>query len=120
MYHFQFAPQFDNARQHDAHELASFLIDGIHEDLNRIHLKAATATSNIVNVVGVGSSNSGATNSTGAMDGKTLLLKIWQQHLIRNDSIISSTTFKACTGHHSHVHTATINPQNSTFTPLYP
>jgi len=119
MNHFLFGPQFDNARQHDAQELASFLIDGIHEDLNRIHLNAATATSNIVNVVGVGSSNSGATNSTGAMDEKRLFSRYGSNTSFAT-IVPSSTTFNACTGHRSHVHTATINPQNSTFTPLYP
>lgn len=31
-----FAPQFGGFRQHDAQELLSFLLDGIHEDLNRV------------------------------------------------------------------------------------
>jgi len=35
----QFAPQFIGTEQHDAQELLSFLLDGIHEDLNRIPLK---------------------------------------------------------------------------------
>lgn len=32
----KFAPQFEGNQQHDAQELLSFLLDGIHEDLNRI------------------------------------------------------------------------------------
>lgn len=32
----QFAPQFKGNEQHDAQELLSFLLDGIHEDLNRV------------------------------------------------------------------------------------
>ncbi|GAX17834.1 ubiquitin carboxyl-terminal hydrolase 8 [Fistulifera solaris] len=35
----QFAPQFKGYHQHDAQELLSFLLDGIHEDLNRIKKK---------------------------------------------------------------------------------
>ena len=32
----KFAPQFSGTYQHDAQELLSFLLDGIHEDLNRV------------------------------------------------------------------------------------
>jgi len=32
----QFAPQFANLLQHDSQEFCSFLMDGIHEDLNRV------------------------------------------------------------------------------------
>jgi ubiquitin carboxyl-terminal hydrolase 8 len=35
----EFASQFRGHRQHDAQELLAFLLDGIHEDLNRIHKK---------------------------------------------------------------------------------
>lgn len=31
-----FAPQFNGYRQHDSQELLAFLLDGIHEDLNRV------------------------------------------------------------------------------------
>lgn len=34
-----FAPQFVGCRQHDAQELLAYLLDGIHEDLNRIQQK---------------------------------------------------------------------------------
>eukprot|EP00980_Cylindrotheca_fusiformis_P009690 scaffold2141_cov120-Cylindrotheca_fusiformis.AAC.25 len=34
-----FAPQFSGYRQHDSQELLSFLLDGIHEDLNRVMSK---------------------------------------------------------------------------------
>lgn len=34
-----FAPQFSGGHQHDAQELLSFLLDGIHEDLNRVKSK---------------------------------------------------------------------------------
>jgi len=35
----RFAPQFAGSRQHDAQELLGFLLDGIHEDLNRVKKK---------------------------------------------------------------------------------
>eukprot|EP00977_Amphora_coffeiformis_P006390 scaffold1361_cov165-Amphora_coffeaeformis.AAC.12 len=35
----EFAPQFKGTRQHDAQELLSILLDGIHEDLNRVKNK---------------------------------------------------------------------------------
>lgn len=42
--HFQtqvgrFAPQFSGYQQQDSHELLAFLLDGLHEDLNRIRKK---------------------------------------------------------------------------------
>lgn len=35
----RFAPQFSGYQQQDAQELMAFLLDGLHEDLNRIHKK---------------------------------------------------------------------------------
>lgn len=35
----QFAPRFNGYAQHDSQELLAFLLDGLHEDLNRIHKK---------------------------------------------------------------------------------
>ncbi len=35
----RFAPQFSGYQQHDSQELLGFLLDGIHEDLNRIKQK---------------------------------------------------------------------------------
>lgn len=31
-----FAPQFAGYMQHDSHELLGYLLDGLHEDLNRV------------------------------------------------------------------------------------
>lgn len=39
----QYAPMFAGYQQHDASELMSFLLDGIHEDLNRVHKKVLCA-----------------------------------------------------------------------------
>ena len=35
----QFAPQFSGYRQQDSQEVLAFLLDGLHEDLNRIKVK---------------------------------------------------------------------------------
>ena len=35
----RFAPQFAGYGQHDTQEFIAFLLDGLHEDLNRIHKK---------------------------------------------------------------------------------
>lgn len=35
----QFAPQFSGYQQHDSQEFLAFLLDGLHEDLNRIKNK---------------------------------------------------------------------------------
>ena len=34
-----FAPQFQGYQQQDSHELFSLLVDGLHEDLNRVQKK---------------------------------------------------------------------------------
>lgn len=35
----KFAPQFSGFQQHDSQELLAFLLDGLHEDLNRVKTK---------------------------------------------------------------------------------
>lgn len=35
----QFAPQFSGYQQHDSQEFLAFLLDGLHEDINRIQVK---------------------------------------------------------------------------------
>ena len=35
----KYAPRFNGYQQHDAQELLAFLLDGLHEDLNRVHDK---------------------------------------------------------------------------------
>jgi hypothetical protein len=35
----QFAPRFNGFAQHDSQELTAFLLDGLHEDLNRVKKK---------------------------------------------------------------------------------
>ena len=40
----KFAPQFTGYNQHDSQELLAFILDGLHEDLNRIIKKPYTET----------------------------------------------------------------------------
>lgn len=40
----RFAPQFVGYQQHDSQELLAFLLDGLHEDLNRIRKKPYVET----------------------------------------------------------------------------
>lgn len=35
----KYAPRFNGFQQHDSQELLAFLLDGLHEDLNRVHNK---------------------------------------------------------------------------------
>ena len=35
----RFAPQFSGYQQQDSQEVMAFVLDGLHEDLNRIHKK---------------------------------------------------------------------------------
>ena len=35
----KYAPRFNGFQQHDCQELLSFLLDGLHEDLNRVQVK---------------------------------------------------------------------------------
>ena len=67
----RFAPQFTGFQQQDSHELLAFLLDGLHEDLNRIIKKP---------YVEMGS-HLGKTDEQFAQES-------WNDHLKRNDSII--------------------------------
>ena len=66
-----FAPQFSGYEQHDSQELLTFLLDGLHEDLNRVVDKPCTETIEAAD-----------------MDATEASLKAWQQHKSRNDSAI--------------------------------
>ena len=67
----RFANQFEGWGQQDAHELITFMLDGIHEDLNRCKVKPQVDT-----VIGDGSND------------EETAQKAWENHLKRNDSII--------------------------------
>ncbi|KAL5672194.1 hypothetical protein ACJX0J_016500, partial [Zea mays] len=67
----RFAPQFSGFNQHDSQELLAFLLDGLHEDLNRVKCKPYSE----------------AKDSDGRPD-EEVADEYWGNHLARNDSII--------------------------------
>ncbi|XP_074281691.1 ubiquitin carboxyl-terminal hydrolase 8-like [Silene latifolia] len=66
-----FAPQFSGYNQHDSQELLSFLLDGLHEDLNRVKHKPYIE----------------AIDAVGRPD-EMVADEYWRNHLARNNSII--------------------------------
>ncbi|XP_066523430.1 ubiquitin carboxyl-terminal hydrolase 15-like isoform X2 [Hoplias malabaricus] len=67
----RFAPQFSGYQQQDSHELLAFLLDGLHEDLNRIRKKPYIQLK----------------DADGRPD-KIVAEEAWENHIKRNDSII--------------------------------
>ncbi|CAL9102321.1 unnamed protein product [Musa textilis] len=66
-------PEYAGCNQHDSHEFLAFLLDGLHEDLNRVKLKSCFETK----------------DSSG--DPDEVAAEYWANHLSRNDSIIVDT-----------------------------
>lgn len=66
-----FAPQFSGYNQHDSQEFLSFLLDGLHEDLNRVKRKPYIQ----------------AKEEDGRPD-EEVAEEYWENHLSRNDSVI--------------------------------
>ncbi|THU52317.1 hypothetical protein C4D60_Mb10t02730 [Musa balbisiana] len=71
-----FAPGYAGCNQHDSHEFLAFLLDGLHEDLNRVKFKSSFETK----------------DSSG--DPDEVAAEYWANHLSRNDSIIVDTCQK--------------------------
>ncbi|KFM78271.1 Ubiquitin carboxyl-terminal hydrolase 32, partial [Stegodyphus mimosarum] len=67
----KYAPRFNGFQQHDSQELLAFLIDGLHEDLNRVHEKPYT----------------GLKDSDGRPD-EEVAQEAWENHVRRERSII--------------------------------
>lgn len=67
----RFAPQFSGYNQHDSQELLAFLLDGLHEDLNRVKRKPYIETK----------------DSDGRPD-EEVADECWKNHKARNDSVI--------------------------------
>ncbi|XP_057825618.2 ubiquitin carboxyl-terminal hydrolase 5 isoform X2 [Cryptomeria japonica] len=67
----RFAPQFSGYNQHDSQELLAFLLDGLHEDLNRVKHKPYIESK----------------DADGRPD-EEVAEEHWGNHLARNDSII--------------------------------
>ncbi|KAK6147356.1 hypothetical protein DH2020_018268 [Rehmannia glutinosa] len=66
-----FAPQFSGYNQHDSQEFLSFLLDGLHEDLNRVKRKPYVQA-----------------NEDDCRPDEEVADEYWGNHLSRNDSII--------------------------------
>ena len=67
----KFAPQFSGYNQQDAQELLAFLLDGLHEDLNRVKVKPYVEEK----------------DAAGRMDAD-VAKEHWENHLARNNSRI--------------------------------
>ena len=67
----KFAPQFSGSQQHDSQEFLAFLLDGLHEDLNKVLRKEYIQEQ----------------DNTGIPDQRAAQIS-WENHLKRNDSII--------------------------------
>ncbi|XP_016652377.1 PREDICTED: ubiquitin carboxyl-terminal hydrolase 5-like [Prunus mume] len=67
----RFAPQFSGYNQHDSQELLAFLLDGLHEDLNRVKHKPYVKFR----------------DADGRPD-EDVADEYWANHIARNDSII--------------------------------
>ncbi|GLE08596.1 hypothetical protein PINS_up019881 [Pythium insidiosum] len=71
----RFAPQFSGFQQHDSQELLAYLIDGLHEDLNRVKQKPYTEVK----------------ESDGQQDDAEVAQEAWKRHQLRNDSVVNSS-----------------------------
>ncbi|KAF7851955.1 hypothetical protein BT93_L1664 [Corymbia citriodora subsp. variegata] len=67
----KFAPQFSGYNQHDSQEFLAFLLDGLHEDLNRVKQKPYIEMKDAAD-----------------RPDEEVAEEYWQSHLVRNDSII--------------------------------
>ncbi|XP_070572719.1 ubiquitin carboxyl-terminal hydrolase 32-like isoform X2 [Ptychodera flava] len=67
----KYAPRFNGFQQHDSQELLAFLLDGLHEDLNRVQHKPYVELK----------------DSDGRPD-EEVAEEAWENHMVRNRSII--------------------------------
>ncbi|KDR80672.1 hypothetical protein GALMADRAFT_241045 [Galerina marginata CBS 339.88] len=70
----RFAPQFSGYQQHDSQELVAFLLDGLHEDLNRVLKKPYVEKPDW--------------EGGGDVEMVKLAQKSWEGYMMRNDSVI--------------------------------
>ena len=70
----RFAPQFSGYQQHDSQELVAFLLDGLHEDLNRVLKKPYVEKPDW--------------EGGGDLELVNLARKSWEGYMMRNDSVI--------------------------------
>lgn len=70
----RFAPQFSGYQQHDSQELVAFLLDGLHEDLNRVLKKPYVEKPDW--------------EGGGDKEMMALARESWEGYMKRNDSVI--------------------------------
>ncbi len=70
----RFAPQFSGYQQHDSQELVAFLLDGLHEDLNRVLQKPYVEKPEW--------------EGGGDKEMVELAMRSWDGYMKRNDSVI--------------------------------
>lgn len=70
----RFAPQFSGYQQQDSQELLAFILDGLHEDLNRVKKKPYLEPK----------------DANGRPDA-VVAKEAWENHRLRNDSVIVDT-----------------------------
>lgn len=70
----EFQPRFAGYQQQDSSELITFILDGLHEDLNRVKKKPQTPS----------------VESRGRPDA-VVATEAWERHLLRNQSFIVDT-----------------------------
>ncbi|KAF8906237.1 hypothetical protein CPB84DRAFT_1844494 [Gymnopilus junonius] len=70
----RFAPQFSGYQQHDSQEFVAFLLDGLHEDLNRVLKKPYVEKPDW--------------EGGGNLELVQLAQKSWEGYMMRNDSVI--------------------------------
>lgn len=78
----EFAPQFSGYQQHDSSELMMFLLDGLHEDMNRVQKKPAVEK----------------IESKGRCDD-LISAESWRRYLLRNDSELVDLCFGQLKSH---------------------
>ncbi|OQR99918.1 ubiquitin-specific protease, partial [Thraustotheca clavata] len=71
----RYAPQFSGYQQHDAQELLAYLLDGLHEDVNRIQKKPYIEIQ----------------ESNGTQPDAVISAQAWHNHCLRNQSIFVET-----------------------------
>ena len=94
----EFQPQFAGYQQQDSQELLQFLLDGLHEDLNRVKKKPFTST----------------IESKGRADD-LISRESWRRYLLRNDSKIVDHCFGQ---YKSHVTCTNCHADSVTFEPF--